>query len=559
MRYPKEHVESYRRSAGELENHLIDEFNDGRVDRREFMVRGSVLGMGAMLTTLIAFGPEAAFAAPARVQRRSSGTMRIGGIIPDGSLEPPLLQSLGALSISHIPGEQLVYTDKSSKIIPRLAESWKPSDSAKTWTFKLRTGVKFHDGTPMTADDVVATFERLTGKDSQALSSFGGVLSPGGTTKVDASTVKFSLDAPNGIFPYLLGGMTYQAIVLPKSYQMPADLTKPGDWTAHMNGTGPFKLKENRGQAGLSFVANDAYWGGKPSIDAIEFQILEDNARVAALRGGQIDLAVQISYDGARQLGSGSQVLPIGTANHRYLNMNVTKAPFKDVRVRQAIALALGRPQIASGLWGKYAQVGNDSPIWPGYAFTDKSVPQRKQDLAKAKSLLKAANATNLKLTLTCYRSFEMPAYAQRVASDLKKIGITCNVKIFTSAQYFNGVSFGAKGKIAPWLSTDFGIVDYGHRPVPTTYLNAALKSGGVWNAARYANKKFDKSVADFIASSDLQSQKKFAKAIQTQLLKDTPAIYAYFYNFIAGASPKVKGYVPDGIAIVNLRGVTIG
>ena len=113
----------------------------------------------------------------------------------------------------------------------------------------------------MTADDVVATFERLTGKDSQALSSFGGVLSPGGTTKVDASTVRFSLDAPNGIFPYLLGGMTYQAIVLPKSYQMPADLTKPGEWTAQMNGTGPFKLKENRGQAGLSFVANDDLLG----------------------------------------------------------------------------------------------------------------------------------------------------------------------------------------------------------------------------------------------------------------------------------------------------------
>ena len=195
--------------------------------------------------------------------------------------------------------------------------------------------------------------------------------------------------------------MTYQAIVLPKTYQMPADLTKPGDWTSKMNGTGPFKLKENRGQAGLSFVANDAYWGGKPAIDAVEYQILEDNARVAALRGGQIDLAVQISYDGARQLGSGSQILPIGTANHRLLNMNVTKAPFKDVRVRQAIALALGRPQIASGLWGKYAQVGNDSPMWPGYAFTDKSVPQRKQDLAKAKALLKAAGATNLKLTLT--------------------------------------------------------------------------------------------------------------------------------------------------------------
>jgi len=214
-----------------------------------------------------------------------------------------------------------------------------------------------------------------------------------------------------------------------------------------MNGTGPFRLKENRGQAGYSFVANDTYWGGKPSIDAVEFTVLDDNARVAALRGGQIDIAVQIDYAGARQLQSG-QVLAIGTSNHRYLNMNVKKAPFKDPRVREAIALALNRPALASGLWGKYAQVGNDNPMWSGYPFTDKTLPQRKQDLAKAKSLLQAANATNLKLTLTCYRAFEMPAYAQRVASDLKKIGIDCKVKIYTSAQYFDGVSFGAKGKL---------------------------------------------------------------------------------------------------------------
>jgi peptide/nickel transport system substrate-binding protein len=558
MRYPKEHVEKYRRSAGDLENDLIDEFNSGGVDRREFLVRGSVLGMGATLTTLIAFGPEAAFAkSPAAKQRRTGGTIRVGGAPADGSLEPPLLQSLGALAVSHMAGEQLVYTDVHAKVQPQLATSWTPSDSAKTWTFKLRTDAKFHDGAPMTADDVVATFERLTGPNSQALSSLGGVLSPGGTTKVDASTVKFSLDAANGFFPYLLGQMTYQCIVLPKSYQLPSDLTKPGDWTTKMNGTGPFRLKENRGQAGYSFVANDTYWGGKPSIDAVEFTVLDDNARVAALRGGQIDIAVQIDYAGARQLQS-AQVLPIGTSNHRYLNMNVKKAPFKDPRVREAIALALGRPAIASGLWGKYAQVGNDSPMWSGYPFTDKTLPQRKQDIAKAKSLLKAANATNLKLTLTCYRAFEMPAYAQRVASDLKKIGIDCKVKIYTSAQYFDGVSFGAKGKLAPWLATDFGIVDYGSRPVPLTYLNAALKSGGVWNAARYASKTFDKNIASFTAATDVATQKKYAKAMESQLLKDTPAIYAYFYNFIAGASTKVKGYVPDGGGVVDLRKTTI-
>jgi peptide/nickel transport system substrate-binding protein len=560
MRYPNEEIENYRKNAGELENTLIDEFKDGTLSRRELIQRGSLLGMSLPFLGLLAGGAETAFAAPRKaVARRAGGTLRFGGVIPDGSLEPPLLQSLGALAISHIPGEQLVFADKSSVLRPRLATSWKPSKGAKSWTFTIRQGVKFHDGTPLTVDDVVATFDRLLTKDSQAQSSFHGVLSPGGVHKVGNSQVRFDLDVPNGFFPYLTCQMTYQAIVLPKSYQMPADLSKPGEWTTKMNGTGPHMLKTNRGAAGLSFVVNPNYWGGKASIDAIEYQILEDQPRVTALQSGQIDLAHQISYQGAQQLGSsGSVVIPQQTANHRYLNMNVKKKPFNDPRVRQAIALALNRPDIATGLWGKYAQIGNDSPMWPGYTFTDKTVKQRKQDIAKAKALLKAANQENLSLTLTCYRSFEMPDYAQRVAQALKQIGVNCDVKVYTSAQYFDGVSFGAAGKLAPWLATDFGIIDYGGRPVPLTYLNSALRTGGSWNAARYANKKFDKLIDSFVAAASVKDQRKYARQIELMLLKDTPAIYSYFYNFIAAASPKVHGYQPDGMAVVNLRNVTL-
>jgi peptide/nickel transport system substrate-binding protein len=559
MRYPDEHISEYRRQAGELENEVIDEFQAGRLTRRELFQRGSVLGMSIPFLTLLAAGPEAAFAAPRAVSRSTAGTLRIGGVIPDGSLEPPLLQSLGALSISHIPGEQLVFANKSSVLVPRLATSWKSSNNAKRWTFQIRQGVKFHDGTPLTTDDVVATFERLLGPNSQAQSSYKGVI--GGVSKgADGKSVVFDLEAPFGLFPYLTGQMTYQSIILPKSYQIPADLTKPGEWTSKMNGTGPFMLKENRGAAGFTFTANPNYWGGKPSIDTVELQVLEDQPRVTALQSGQIDLAVQISYQGAQQLkSSGQTVIPSRTANHRLLNMNVNVKPFNDPRVRQAIALALNRPDLVKGLWGPYAEIGNDSPMWPGYVFTDKTVPQRHQDIAKAKALLKAAGATNLKLTLTCYRSFEMPDYAQRVAQALKKIGINCSVKVYTSAQYFDGVSFGAKGKLAPWLSTNFGIIDYGGRPIPTTYLGSALKSGGVWNSSRYHSKVFDKALANFVAAPDLAGQKKYARQMQTILLKDTPAIYAYFYNFIAGSSPKVKGYVPDGLAVINLRGVTIG
>lgn len=556
MRYPNEEIENYRRQTGELENELIDEYRAGTLTRKELIQRGSVLGMSLPFLGLLAGPVEKAIGATMELGQRG-GRLRIGAAIPDGSLEPPLLQSLGALGLSHIAGEQLVYADKNAVLRPRLATSWKPSRGGRSWTFQIRRGVRFHDGKAMTPDDVVATFRRLLGPDSQAQSSYKGVISS--VRKVGRNAVRFDLAAPNGLFPYLTGQMTYQAIILPRSYRIPADLSKPGEWTTTMNGTGPFKLTENRGPGGLSFEANPQYWGGRPALDELEVQILEDQARVTALQSGQIDLAVQISYEGARQLQrAGKKVLPIRVANHRYLNMNVEKEPFNDVRVRQAIALALNRPDLARGLWGQYAEVGNDSPMWPGYPYTSKSVPQRRRDIDRAKALLRAAGKENLRLTLSCYRSFEMPDYAQRVSQALRQIGIDCDVKVFTSAQYFDGVSFGATGKLAPWLGTDFGIVDYGGRPVPLTYLNAALKSGGVWNAARYKSKAFDRILANFIGAPDLGGQRRYARQLQAQLLKDTPAIYSYFYNFIAATGANVRGYVPGGMADINLRGVTM-
>ena len=556
MRYPNEEIENYRRNAGELENELIDEYRAGTLTRLELIQRGSVLGISLPFLGLLAGRAESAFGAPMEVGQRG-GTIRIGSAPIDGSLEPPLLQSLAAISVTQISGEQLVFADKNAVLRPRLATSWKPSRGGRSWTFQIRRGVRFHDGKPMTTDDVVATFRRLLGPDSQAQSSYKGVIRS--VRKVGRNAVRFDLEAPNGLFPYLTGQMTYQAIILPRTYEMPSDLSKPGEFTSKMIGTGPFRLRQNRGPGGISWVANPNYWGGRPAIDAVEMQILEDQARVTALQSGQIDLAVQVSYEGARQLQrAGKKVIPIRTANHRYLNMNVTKEPFNDVRVRQAIALALNRPDITRGLWGPYAEIGNDSPMWRGYPYTAKNIPQRRQNLERARALLRAAGKENLKLTLTCYRAFEMPDYAQRVAQALRQIGIDCDVKVFTSAQYFDGVSFGASGKLAPWLDTDFGIIDYGGRPVPLTYLNAALKSGGVWNAARYRSRAFDRILANFVGAPDIAGQRRYARQLQLQLLKDTPAIYAYFYSFIAATGQNVRGYVPGGMADINLRGVTM-
>ena len=559
MRYPNEEIEAYRRNAGELENELIDEYRAGTLSRKELIQRGSVLGMSLPFLGLLAGPAQAAIsrpmARPMDVGQRG-GTIRIGTASIDASLEPPLLQTLAAISVTQISGEQLTFADKNAVLRPRLATSWKPSRGGRTWTFQIRRGVRFIDGKPMTVADVVATFRRLLGPDSQALSSYGGVIRS--VRAVGRNAVRFDLAAPNGLFPYLTAQMTYQSIILPASYKMPTDLQKPGEFTSKMNGTGPFRLLQNRGPGGITWEANPNYWGGRPAIDRVEMQVLDDQARVTALQSGQIDLAVQVSYEGAQQLQrANKKVLPIRTANHRYLNMNVTKEPFNDVRVRQAIALALDRPALARGLWGPYAEVGNDSPMWAGYPYTAK-VAQRRQNLERARGLLRAAGKENLQVTLTCYRAFEMPDYAQRVAQALRQIGITCEVKVFTSVQYFDGNSFGAAPPLAPWLDTDFGIVDYGGRPVPTTYLNAGLKSGGVWNSARYKNSAFDRMLANFLGAPDLAGQRKYARQLQTKLLQDTPVIFAYFYNFIGATGQNVRGYVPGGMADINLRGVTV-
>ena len=138
-----------------------------------------------------------------------------------------------------------------------LAESWSPNKDGTVWTFKLRKGVKFHNGKAMTADDVVATFDRLAdpANGSNALSAFTGLLSKGGTRKVDDYTVEFHLDAANGNFPYAVSTDNYNAVIIPADYN--------GDYEKTMIGTGPFKLEKYTPKVGATFVRNPDYWGGQ--------------------------------------------------------------------------------------------------------------------------------------------------------------------------------------------------------------------------------------------------------------------------------------------------------
>ena len=263
-----------------------------------------------------------------------------------------------------------------------LAESWSPNSKADVWTFKIRPGVKFHSGQPLSADDVVYTFKTLTNPKTPN-PTLAGVVVPDGVQKVDDQTVAFHLEAPNGNFPYLVSSDNYNTVIMPNNFD-------PAKWETSFPGTGPFVLKSYTAKQGASFVRNEKYWGTKAKPAATEFTFYDtETPLVLALTGGTIDVVGQFSVTGGPQILSGPyNVVKLKSSAHRELSMRNDQAPFTDPRVRRAIALTLDRPAIVKALFNGLADLGNDSPFAPVFPSTDTSIAQRAKNIAEAKALL---------------------------------------------------------------------------------------------------------------------------------------------------------------------------
>ncbi|MCF1709366.1 ABC transporter substrate-binding protein [Tabrizicola sp. J26] len=545
-------IDRLRRGRSEIENHLIDGLVDGRISRRDFMRHGSVLGLSLPLlsATTGAAGFELLLPSPARAA--TGGTIRVGQIVPAGAIDPVKIADGGGITVLSQVAENLVLSAPDLTAQPLLALSWSPNADGSVWTFKLRQGVKFHSGKEMTADDVVATFDRLTDPEngSNSLSAFTGVLSKGGTRKVDDYTVEFHLDAPNGGFPYVVSTDNYNAVILPADYA--------GDFEKDMNGTGPFKMVKYVPKQGASFERNPDYWGGAPNLDRVEITFYEDyQPQILAMLGGQLDVIEQIPVLQGAALLSNPDVTIISTPSsaHQEVHMRTDMAPFTDKRVRQAVALTLDRPKLVEGLMRGKAQIGNDSPFMPAFPSTDTSVAQRQIDLAQAKQLLEAAGmADGFEVELTTEKYLEIPQYAQVIQNAVQAIGGNIKLNIMDQGAYYGDAVPGN----SPWLDSTMGITDYGHRGVPNVFLQAPLLSTGTWNSAHFNNKEYDGLVTSFVASLDLESQKDTAGKIQRLLLDETPIIYGYFYDFLTATRKGVTGVEPTAMSHLFLQRASV-
>ena len=544
-------LDRLREGQGEIANHVIDEFAAGRISRRTFLRNGTVVGISlpALGAALAACGSSAS-PSPGEAAGKAGATIRAGIVVPAGEINPLTVADVGGLDMLGQTGEYLCLSDQQLRLRPVLAESWTPNSAGDVWRFKIRQGVTFHDGRPLTADDVVYTYRLQTSPKNggSALSAFGGVLTPSGVRKAGDFTVDFHLESPNGNFPYLTSSDNYNMIILPKGYD-------PAKWQGSFVGTGPFVLNRYTPKQGASFTRNKHYWGRKALPAATEFTFYDTQTpQILALTSGSLDVLGQFSVSGGQQLlapGAPYNIIKLRSSAHRELSMRCDQAPFTDPRVRQAIALTLDRPGIVQALFKGFAEVGNDSTFAPVFPSTNPGIPQRAKNIAKAKALLAAAgHPSGFSTQLVTQQALEIPEYAQIVVQAAKEIGVDIKLKVESTSTYYGKATFGN----SDWLDATMSLVDYGHRGVPNVFLTSPLetynaKTGtGTWNAAHFANAQYDKLVAQYIAASDLGTQKTLAGQIETLLLAETPIIFGYFYNYLTATTKGVTGVYPTAV-----------
>jgi len=542
-------LDKLRRGRGPVQEHVIDEFLAGHISRRDFIRRGTMMGISATALggILAACGgssssPTSSGSAP---KGKANATIKAGILVPAAAINPITIADQGGLELIGNVGEFLVFTDTNLNYHPWLATSWSPNADASVWTFKIRQGVKFNDGTPMTVDDVVYSFKTQANpsSSSNALSVFGGTLSPDGVVKVDDSTVAFHLEHPDAGWVDAVSEDNYNMIIVPNGFDF-------SDYQKTFPGTGRFMMSSYTPNVGATYVRNPHYWGTKALPSKIEWTFYADEAPMtAALQAGTIDCLDQFSVATSPQLLNGSyNVISLKAATHRELSMRCDTHPFTSNYVRQAIAYTLDRPAIVAALFKGYAEVGNDSPFAPIFKSTDTSIAQRTQNLKLAKELLARGGVPRgFSTPLLTETTQEIPHFAAIVKQSAAQIGVDINLTIETPTKYYGSAVFGT----SDWLDGEMSLVDYGARAVPNLYLEAPLqtinsKTGtGSWNAAHFNDPTYDTLSNDFIAAVDLSSQRRIAGQIETLLLEQTPIIYAYFYDYLSASQKNVTGTYP--------------
>ncbi|CAN7744227.1 ABC transporter substrate-binding protein [Mesorhizobium caraganae] len=431
------------------------------------------------------------------------------------------------------------YEPGTTNLKPDLAESYEISPDGKTFTFKLRHGVKFHNGREMTADDVKYSLDRVTNPKTQSPGAgfFGSIKgyddvvagkaeSLSGVTVVDPYTVKFELSRPDATFLHVMA--INFAHVVPKE-----EVEKYGaDFGKHPVGTGAFKLAEWTLGQRIVFERNPDYWHkGLPHLDKITFEVgQEPIVALLRLQKGEIDLALdgippakfqEVMADPEQK----SHVIEGGQLHTGYITMNTTMAPFDNVKVRQAVNMAINKARIVQIINNRAVPANQPlPPSMPGYDKEFKGYPY---DVAKAKALLaEAGHPDGFETQLFAMNTDPNPRIAQAIQQDLAAIGIKASIQALAQA---NVIAAGGDKAGAPmiWSGGMGWIADF---PDPSNFYGPILGCAGAvpggWNWSWYCNKDLDAKAAEADSMTDpakSAERNKMWSGIYDKIMEDAP------------------------------------
>ncbi|MCR4430031.1 MAG: ABC transporter substrate-binding protein [Tepidanaerobacteraceae bacterium] len=463
------------------------------------------------------------------------------------TLDPHIAYDPESLTaISQVYEGLVTYKGSSSEVIPQLAERWEVTDNGKVWTFYLRKGVKFTDGTPFNAEAVKISFERLLKINQGPAWMFDMIKN---IDAVDENTVKFTLSYAFVPFLHALANPSGPLIISPKAikdHEKNGDLAQ--DWLRqNMVGTGPYKLESwNMGQD-FTLVKNPDYWGGwegKHVSKIIQKVVQESSSQRLMLESGDVDFANAIPRDVIDQLSKNPDITVQKNKTVNLLNIffNNQRGALKDKRVRQAMAYGFSYDDCINGVFnGMGTKMQGPLPV--GMWSHDDSIKPYEKDVEKAKKLLEEAGypgGGGLKFTMMVETGAEdYKKVAELFQSDMKNLGIDIDIQVLAWATMKDLLS---SPKTAPDMFISGFYPDY-MDPDDVLYAMYNSKTIGSINQSFYINKEVDKLLDEARQSTDSSHREELYKKAQQIINEDCPDIFILTRDNITTMRSWVKGF----------------
>ena len=510
---------------------------------------------GAAIFALVIIVGACAPSTPAGQSQGTTGQPKRGGTLVLArqgevtNLDPHKVPAFTSARVFELVYSYLMRLDENLGVQPDLAESMPTvSSDGKQVTVKIRKGVKFHNGDPLTSADVKYTFDRIIDTKTAAVArSFFTDVST--ISAPDESTVVFDLKTPNAaLLAYMAHPNT--GIVSKKIGEANADLSKKETTV----GSGPFKLAEWVPDNFMRFEANKSYYvEGQPYLDGVRINVVPDESGLAAaLRTKAADMAIIFDPKVARTLRSESGVTLSAKPSLGYnlLFVNTKRKPFDNLKVRQAVAYAIDRKAIIDAVaFGEGEVAGPIAPALAQYALPTSQYPLYTRDVAKAKQLLQEAAAGPVSFTMLTQTT--EPAYAKDIAqlvqAQLAEAGITMKIETLEFTQW-----------VDRWLKADFDMAPglNGGGPDPDFYLFRYFTDDGNLNfVTSYKNPTSSDAIKQARATTDVAKRKDLYATAQKELVNGVPFIWLYVGRDYFGLLPTTKGFthLPTG-SIIYLR-----